>query len=456
MKTLWQKQAVDDSSRAWFYRFTAAEDRYYDQFLIPYDILGNIAQAKMLQKMGILTAADEHALIRALRGYYTVWQQGQFALTEDDEDIHSAVEKRLTVDCGDAGKRIHAGRSRNDQVMTDIRMYLKSAILDILGALDAVYAQLSRIRTTQQGVYFAGMTHTQPAMPTSVDAWALGFQDLLIADMQQLQLCYEQLDRLPLGSAAGYGAPYFQTERVLVAAWLGFSQIQHAMTAVQLGRGVLEKRLTDALGYTALTFNRMASDIILFAHPAFGFVRLRDDQTSGSSIMPQKRNPDAWELIRGNYSVFAGFSAQLGSLSAGLISGYHRDLQLTKKTVIDAIHTMQALSEATTNALDGLSFDVDRCRDSLTAEVFATHQANRLVVGGMSFREAYVQAAAQVQQAEKLSDADLNASYRTPGSPGLPHAAPYDHAHRSLTDWAGQQRQNQIDYTYKLLHDSTE
>jgi argininosuccinate lyase len=456
MKTLWQKPSSEEKSRDWFNQFTASEDRLYDQYLIPFDILGNIVQAKMLARMGYLNPDETRTLVDALRTYYRGWESGSFTLAEDDEDVHSAVEKRLTIDCGEPGKRIHTGRSRNDQVLTDLRLLLKERLLIIASQLDTVYSTLGKIRDKHRDIYFSGLTHTQPAMPTSVDAWIMGYQDAMLADMRQIRLCFELLDQLPLGSAAGYGAPYFETDRSFAAAALGFSHVQHAVSAVQLNRGVLEKRISDALGYVAHTYNRMASDIIYFVHPSFAFIHLSDDQTSGSSIMPQKRNPDAWELIRGSYSLFAGFSAQLGTISAGLISGYHRDLQLTKKTIIDATSAIQAVNVAVIHALSGLTFNAEACRKSLTPEVFATHEANRLVAGGIPFREAYQQAAQSVSQATVMSTDELKKSYLTAGSPGLPMTSHYDEAWHIQTGWVEQERLKLNQITYNLLHDTHE
>lgn len=454
MKRIWQKNdSSPGTNREWFDKFTAEDDRYYDQYLIPHDILGNIAQAKMLHKIGILDGSEVRDLVSALRVYYAKWEKGEFGLTADDEDVHSAVEGHLTKDCGDSGKKIHTGRSRNDQVQTDIRMFLKEKLLFIAAQLIEVYVGLDDLRRRHADVFFAGTTHTQPAMPTSVDAWVAGYQDMLLSDLRSLRAVYVEVDRSPLGSAAGYGAAGFGLDRGLVGELLGFSEVQWSVTAVQLYRGVIEKRLVDALGFTAHTFNRMASDIINFANPVFGYVQLSDDQTSGSSIMPQKRNPDAWELIRGNYSFFTGWSAQLATISANLISGYHRDLQITKKVVMDAVFKSEELADVVKNALRGVTFDRDRCQAGLSPEVFATHEANRLTAKGLPFREAYRKAAESVKEAKILTISELKASYKSAGDPGNYPQKYLEPLKSEILVWITSETQKKESILYKLLND---
>lgn len=451
MKTIWQKGNSTQNDREWFDDFTASEDRGYDQYLIPHDIICNLAQSAMLQKIGVLTPSEYKSLSDALKSYFSKWEEGSFGLSDEDEDVHSCIEKHLTNDCGDAGKKIHTGRSRNDQVMTDVRLFLKSRLLGLAGKWMDVLSELEQIVKRHPNTFFAGLTHTQPAMPSSVDAWVAGYQDLLLSDLKAIMYAYGEVDRSPLGSAAGYGAPYFDLDRNLTSKLMGFSEVQNPVTAVQPGRGGQEKRVTDALGYGALTFNRMASDVVLFAHPMFGYVTLSDNQTSGSSIMPQKRNPDAWELIRAAYHPLAGTSAQLASVSANLTSGYHRDLQITKKAVMDAVFMSDKLATAVKHALAGLDFNTEACSKSLTPEVFATHEANRLVSGGMPFREAYREAARAVAETSVLSPADLRNSYTVSGFPGRYDTAAYTKRKQPIQDWLSAEKQKQDDFLHNLL-----
>ncbi len=410
MKTLWQKTSEDGDSgtgmapdRSWFFRFTAEEDRELDRHLIPYDILVNIAQARMLRKVGIYNEEGFINVTNALSEAWDQWGKGTFDLGPDDEDVHSAVEKFVTEKAGQDGARIHTGRSRNDQVLADMRLFMKESAVEIAVDWIEVAKRLEALAKSYNGVMFAGMTHTQPAMPHSVDAWAAGYLDLLLSDVRALQSAVDLVDQSPLGSAAGYGVPYIRVDREFVSEQLGFARVQVPVAASQLSRGRFEMQLVDALGYGALTFNRLASDVVLFMHPSWSLVTLSEDQVSGSSIMPQKRNPDAWELIRGAYHDFQAARSHLAGVSANLTSGYHRDLQVVKKSVMAAVVQSKMLAEAVRFALDGLEFDKEAAKRSLRPEIFATHQANKLVAEGMPFREAYQKVVASSRDAESGS-----------------------------------------------------
>lgn len=418
MSQLWQKNDQKTVNRDWFFDFTASEDKKYDVYLIPYDIKCNLAQVEVLTEAGLMSDNDGKLLSATLLDLFHKWQNDEFQLADDDEDVHSAIENYLTDVCGEPGKRIHTGRSRNDQVLTDIRLYTKDQLLEL------VRSWLETIRLFQDmihrypDVFFAGFTHTQSAMPHSVDAWASGYIDLLVQDIESVISAYKQADRCPLGSAAGFGVPYLPLNRQLSADLLGFSEVQHAVAGSQLQRGILEKKIVDALGYTAHTFNRLASDIIFYTSPVLGIVELSDDQTSGSSIMPQKRNPDAWELIRSTYSQLAGISAQLSIVSVNLTSGYHRDLQVTKKSLIDGLMISQKLINAVNICLKGVRFNIEKCKESLSPEIFATHRANKLVLDGVPFRDAYKIAGENNKNIPVPDRNTLMQSYTVTGYPG--------------------------------------
>ncbi len=375
--------------RTWFYRFTTEEDRELDRRLIPCDILVNIAQARMLKKIGIYDDEGYVNVSGALQEAWKLYTDEKFDLGQDDEDVHSAIEKFLTERAGQEGARIHTGRSRNDQVLADMRLFMKEAILEIAGEWIAVARRIEKLASDYNGILFAGLTHTQPAMPHSVDAWATGYMDLLVSDLHVLREAYRVTDQSPLGSAAGFGVPHIPIDREFLADELGFARIQVPVAASQLSRGRIEMQLIDALSYGALTFNRMASDVVLFMHPSWSLVTLSEDQVSGSSIMPQKRNPDAWELIRGAYHELVSARAHLSGVPANLTSGYHRDLQVVKKSVMAALEQSKMLAGAVRNALEGLEFNEDAAARTLSPELFATHRANKLVSEGMPFREAY-------------------------------------------------------------------
>ncbi len=463
MQTLWQKKHPESGSgsqsaadRTWFYRFTAEEDRELDRQLIPYDILVNLAQARMLRKIDVYSEDGYRKVFEALQEAWNLWADGQLDLGQDDEDVHSATEKFVTQKAGQDGARIHTGRSRNDQVLADMRMYMKDAICDITGEWIAITERLKSLAGTYQALFFAGLTHTQPAMPHSADAWATGYMDLFLSDIAALQEAYRLADQSPLGSAAGYGVPYIPVDRQLLADELGFERVQQPVAASQLSRGRIEMQLVDALAYGALTCNRMASDVVLFMHPSWALVTLSEDQVSGSSIMPQKRNPDAWELIRGAYHDFQAARAHLAAVPANLSSGYHRDLQVVKKTVMAAVENSRLLAEAVRKALDGLEFNREAASRTLTAEIYATHHANKQVSEGVPFREAYRNVAEMIGEGESGMDSgQLAESYRHSGAPG---SGVSGHAVKQMEQaaaWAGQKRRHSEEVKKRLLGGSS-
>lgn len=449
MSRLWQKNDSERVNRDWFFEFTAGEDRKYDSILIPYDIKCNLAQVKMLEKSGILDASESRELTTRLKILFAEWSKGNFDLDEADEDVHSAIENYLTAKCGDSGKKIHTGRSRNDQVLTDMRLYAKDQILEVANLWLKIIYSLGKLIDEYPSCYFAGYTHTQAAMPTSVDAWCAGYIDILLGDLRGLIAVYAEVDRSPLGSAAGFGVPYLENDREMSSDLLGFAGVQHAVTAVQLSRGVLEKKIMDALGYAAYGFNRLASDVILFTSPVLGTIKLSEDQTSGSSIMPQKRNPDAWELIRSGYSELVGLSTQLSITGTNLISGYHRDLQLTKKCLIEGFSRSVKLANAANMCLSGIQFDRTKCHNTLTNEIFATHEANKAVAGGMPFREAYRLAASKSQSSEIPDRQSLSESYSIMGYPGVYNKKMFEKDLFNAVEWLnGEQKK------LKQVHDN--
>jgi argininosuccinate lyase len=450
MSTIWQKEGARGASD-WFFEFTAAEDREFDRLLVREDILVNIAQARMLAHIGLISAAEADQLGSALVKLYNTHEEGGFTLTDDDEDVHSAVERRLTEVLGDAGRKIHAGRSRNDQVVADVRLWLKRKLTDLAGLWIDASVMLHELAARYNGVCFAGHTHMQPAMPTSVDAWAYGYISLLLADLENLEQALNHIDRSPLGSAAGYGVPLIGVDREFIASQLGFGSVQTAVTSVQLSRGVSELRVVDALGYGASTFNRMGADVVGFVHPDRGIASVSADQQSGSSIMPQKKNPDVWELIRASGHEYGGWRAVLAGIGANQPSGYHRDLQLTKKTVMQACLHAKKLAGAVCMSLRGLSFNPDACRKTLSRELFATREANRLTVEGVPFRDAYQKVAAALNDLSIPSDDQIRADYTHSGAPG--HYRPDDVIPqiKNHRNWLKQQKSRQEKIRDNLL-----
>lgn len=420
MKTLWHDNEHDSATskidRNWFFEFTAREDRAWDEYLILFDICSNLAQAKALRKTGLVSEQEYTALHRELLTLWDEHRQHRPLISEEDEDVHSAIERRLTEQLGDTGKKIHTGRSRNDQVLNDLRLYQRHTITVIMEQAMRIVDHLLRLAREHEHVFFPGYTHTQPAMPTSMDAWCAGYIDLLLGDIEALELAYQAQRWCPLGSAAGYGVPMLPMDRTFLAECLGYEGSQVAVTASQLGRGSVDLRTIHAYAYLAGSLNRLASDVILFCSPAYGWFHLSEDQTSGSSMMPQKRNPDVFELIRAHAHSFLGYSANLQSLTSNLSSGYHRDLQLVKKVVIQASQELTRLLDATANALSGLGVRKEIGYEKLDPTLFATQTANQKVKEGLSFREAYHAIAANLNQLQIPTVPTMISSYTHLGS----------------------------------------
>jgi argininosuccinate lyase len=431
MKTLWHSKEHDSATskvdRNWFFEFTAREDRAWDEHLILYDICSNLAQAKALCKTGLVSELEYADLHRELLSLWDEHQKHHPLICEEDEDVHSAIERRLTEKLGDTGKKIHTGRSRNDQVLNDLRLFQRHTITLIMDQAVRIVDHLFRLAREYEHVFFPGYTHTQPAMPTSMDAWCAGYIDLLLGDIEALELAYQAQRWCPLGSAAGYGVPMLPMDRTFLAASLGFEGPQIAVTACQLGRGSVDLRTLHAYGYLAASLNRLASDVILFCSPAYGWFHLSEDQTSGSSMMPQKRNPDVFELIRAHAHSFLGYSANLQSLTSNLSSGYHRDLQLVKKVVIQASQELTSILEATANALTGLAVHKEIGYKKMDPSLFATQTANQKVKEGLSFREAYHEIAANLNQLQTPTVEAIISSYTHLGSIVQSTAKAYDY-----------------------------
>ena len=434
MKTLWQQQGKDFGAD-WFFNFTAAEDRQYDIPLIPYDIISNLAQAQVLLDSGLITIDDFTILSKALRELFNDYQQGSFTLTDMDEDVHSATERALTERTGDVGKKIHAGRSRNDLVLSDIRLFVKVELRSVVKEWLEIAAVLQDKSEQQKGIYFPGYTHTQSAMPNSADAWFTGYLEILTTGIDSLRHAYTHNDKSPLGSAAGFGVPYLDLNREKYAELLGFRAIQYAVTSVQLSRGLFEMKIIEALSETAQVFNRLASDVVCYAGSDKKFVDLSNDQVSGSSVMPQKRNPDAWELIRGESHRFASYLQELQLLNQNMISGYHRDLQIIKKIIMDSLAQIHKINEALKHAISGISFNSNNCRKALTRDLFATHIANKYTMEGLPFREAYRKAGTAYSQTDIPSQDELQSSYKQTGAPGQCDAHFFDALLDSYYHW---------------------
>jgi argininosuccinate lyase len=392
MARLWDKGVPLDER---ILRFTAGEDHRLDERLVPYDVRASIAHARMLEKQGLLSHEDCAAIASGLEALAASHSAGEWTIALADEDVHSALERRLTERIGEAGGRVHLGRSRNDQVLVALRLYLRDAIEALAAGTEGVIAALRQVVTEQGAISLPGYTHMQPAMPSSVALWAEGFATELSDDRDGLERVRARTEQNPLGSAAGYGVPGLPIDRDATRAALGFERVHEPVTAVQISRGKAEASLIFEIALLLGDLGRLASDLLLFYTSEFAYVSLPTEMTTGSSIMPQKRNPDVFELVRGAQATAVGALQETLSLTAKLTSGYHRDLQRLKAPLFRSIDLAEDVLAIMTHALPQVRFRAENI--VLGAELNAAAEANELVVKeGVPFREAYRRVAARL------------------------------------------------------------
>ncbi len=376
--------------------FTVGNDPVLDARLVVHDVVASKAHVRMLESCGHLAALDSEALCNALTAVGEAFLRGEWKIELEQEDCHTAIEAHLTSRLGSLGGKVHLGRSRNDQVLTALRLYLREASQSLCGRLDEVLASLHALAQTQGDVEIPGYTHMQQAMPSSVRLWAEGHASVLLSNKKLLEAAEHLARECPLGSAAGYGTPGLTLDREFTARELGFDAPQEPVTACQLSRGKAESALAFALSQILGDLGRMAADLCLYATQEFGYVKLDTSISTGSSIMPQKRNPDVFELIRGHASqALADLVAILG-LTEKLPSGYHRDLQLLKEPLFRLIDRAGLVMTVAAHALGKLTFDAARANEVTDDSIHAAEEAFALVQSeGISFREAYHRVAAK-------------------------------------------------------------
>ena len=393
MTRLWDKGAPLDEQ---VLHYTAGEDYALDERLVRHDVRASIAHAEMLQAQGLLTPGDFAAIRDGLSALAQEHARGTWRIELTDEDGQSALERRLTERIGAAGARIHLGRSRNDQVLTAIRLYLREAVAALGSGALAVADALDGLAVREHGTALPGYTHQQQAMPSSVPLWAGGFAAELRDDAAGLSQVLRRIDKSPLGSAAGYGTPGLPIDREATRTRLGFAAVHQPVTAVQLSRGKAEAQLLFEITLLLQDLGRFAADVLLFATREFGFVTLPEAFTTGSSIMPQKRNPDVFELIRGRSATAQACLTEALGVCAKLPSGYHRDLQLLKFPLFRGIDSALETLAILPPAIAALQFRREAIR--LDPAIHAAEEANRLVVTeGIPFREAYQRVAAKLK-----------------------------------------------------------
>ena len=396
MTRLWDKGAPLDER---VLRYTAGDDYALDERLVRYDVRASIAHAQMLEAQGLLSADDLEQICSGLTALGDEHERGLWRIELSEEDGQSALERRLTARIGAAGGRIHLGRSRNDQVLTALRLYLRDAVGQLQQATRTLIGALERLAQRESQTPLPGYTHMQQAMPSSVVLWAGGYASELADDVAGLEGVRRRIEMSPLGSAAGYGTPGLPLDRAATAHSLDFESVQEPVTAVQLSRGKAESHLLFELSLLMGDLGRMAADLLLFYTQEFAFIELPDAFTTGSSIMPQKRNPDVFELVRGRSATALASLTEALSICAKLPSGYQRDLQLLKFPLFRGIDTAQQTLDIVAAALDAVKFRAERIR--LDPAVHAAEEAYALVVEqGIPFREAYGQVAARYTRKE--------------------------------------------------------
>ena len=385
MTKLWEKGVGFDKK---IESFTVGNDNDLDQILLPYDCEASIAHVKMLNKMKYLNDNESDKLIKELNFILEESKSGNFKIKKSHEDCHTAIEDHLVNTCGDSGKKIHTARSRNDQVLTALRLYYRESIDDVKKLLIDLIKSLELFSDKNGKIQFPGYTHMQKAMPSSVQLWSNAYIESMNDDLKLLQTAYALINQSPLGSGAGFGVP-INNDRKFLAKELKFDSVQDNPIYCQLSRGKFELYIINIFTQIMFSINRIASDIVLFCTDEFKFFSLPDEFCSGSSIMPNKRNPDVLELLRGSYSILIGYQSQIQSLSQNLISGYNRDIQLSKEPTMRSFDLIKNCLDINTLVISGLIVNEENCKKAMTDELFATEQAYNMVKEGIPFRQAY-------------------------------------------------------------------
>ncbi len=394
MATLWNKgtKAADPVED-----FTVGNDRVLDLALAKYDVIGSKAHVRMLESIGLLTAEELDILIPALDEILGEIENGDFILEDDVEDIHSQVELLLTRRLGETGKKIHSGRSRNDQVLVDIKLFLRDELKRTRDEILELFSLLQSLSEKYKDVMLPGYTHGQVAMPSSFGLWFGAYAEALADDMFMLKGAYHLVNQNPLGSAAGYGSS-FPLDRKMTTELLGFEDMDYNAVAAQLSRGKSERAVASAIGGVALTLNKFAADCCLYMCPNFGFISFPDELTTGSSIMPHKKNPDVWEIIRGNCNRILSAENTISLLCSNMPHGYHRDFQLLKDILFPALELMHGCLGMTVFMLGEIRVNRKILDSPIYDYLFTVEEVNRRALGGMPFRDAYKSVGIEVNE----------------------------------------------------------
>jgi argininosuccinate lyase len=401
---LWQKNTqLNDKIE----RFTVGRDREMDLYLATYDVLGSIAHIRMLESVGLLEKEDLSALTKELKAIYRQIEKGGFIIEEGVEDVHSQVELMLTRALGDSGKKIHSGRSRNDQVLLDLKLFIRAEIEKTVNRVSELFDVLIAQSGRYKNVLLPGYTHLQIAMPSSFGLWFGAYAESLADDLQTLLAAWKITNRNPLGSAAGYGSS-FPLDRQLTTGLLGFDTMNYNVVYAQMGRGKTERIVSAALGNVAATLSKLAFDACMFSSQNFGFIRLPDEFTTGSSIMPHKKNPDVFELTRAKCNKIQAAPQQIALITNNLPSGYFRDLQIIKEILIPLFEELNDCLEMTALIMAEVEINEKILDDARYDYLFSVEEVNRRTLSGTPFRDAYKQVGMEIEQGNFKPDKTLN------------------------------------------------
>lgn len=387
--------------------FTVGKDREMDIWLAPYDVLGTMAHITMLESVGLLQKSELPILLSELKKIYNKAANGDFVIEEGIEDVHSQVELMLTRSLGDMGKKVHSGRSRNDQVLLDLKLFSRARIEEVVVKIEKLFDALQKKSEEHKNVIIPGYTHLQVAMPSSFGLWFGAYAESLADDLYMMQAAWNITNQNPLGAAAGYGSS-FPLNRTLTTELLGFNNLNYNVVYAQMGRGKTERNIAFALASVATTIGRLAVDGCMYTSQNFGFLKLPNSMTTGSSIMPHKKNPDVFELIRAHCNKLQALPNTISMITGNLPSGYFRDMQLIKEVFIPAFEEIIDVIELTTYAIENITVITDIMDNEIYKYAFSVEEVNRLVLQGVPFRDAYRMVGESIEDGEFEYKGSLN------------------------------------------------
>ncbi len=404
MNKLWEK---DFEVNKEIERFTVGRDREMDLMLAKYDVMGSMAHITMLESIGLIGKDELPVLLGELKNIYEICQRGEFIIEEDVEDVHSQVEMMLTRKLGDMGKKIHSGRSRNDQVLLDLKLFTRNRLKELVKKVRILFDQLIEKSNQYKDVLMPGYTHLQVAMPSSFGLWFGAYAESLTDDMMMLNAAYRITNRNPLGSAAGYGSS-FPLNRTMTTQLLGFDSMNYNVVYAQMGRGKMERNVSAAMTSVAATLSKMAFDACLFNSQNFGFVKLPKECTTGSSIMPHKKNPDVFELIRAKCNKLQALPQQIMMITNNLPVGYFRDMQIMKEVFMPAFDELNDCIDMAAYIINKMEVNRHILDDSRYDPMFSVEEVNRLAASGMPFRDAYKKVGMDIEKGQFIANKDIH------------------------------------------------